>query len=166
MARKNKRRFANVFAAAFVTLSLGLHGCGETGVGSSIYWKYGDILIESRSFAIEAGGKTFNADVDEFTMSGGGDPPTELEMTWIEHDVEMRLFIHLDSDGAEWWSDEIRTYDGSDCDSSCWLYYQGDYFRSAVGKPFWGDFVVNSTSADNQGASGKIRFLDMKFEAY
>jgi hypothetical protein len=37
---------------------------------------------------------------------------TTLELRWLEHGVEMRFSIYFTSDGHQWWSDEIRTYDG------------------------------------------------------
>ena len=86
---------------------------------------------------------------------------TTLELTWRELDVEMRLNIYFKSDGRQWWSDEIRTYDGRK--QGEWITYTGDYFRSPLGSPFVGDF---ETTAKDHGISGTLRLPGLRLEGF
>lgn len=95
-----------------------------------------------------------------------GDPGTvneytTLELTWQERDVEMRLNIYFKSDGRQWWSNEIRTYDGRR--QGEWITYQGDFFRSPLGTPFLGDFEVTAKDHD---ISGTLRLPGLRLEAF
>lgn len=105
------------------------------------------LRVEDQRFILQADdfyvsfedGRRFTLGPEE--LSGAdihGDPGNgeyrSIELTWAQHGVEMRLFIYLFSDGAEWWSDEIRIYDGYE--DPDWLYARGDFFRTATGKDF------------------------------
>lgn len=86
---------------------------------------------------------------------------TTLELTWQERDVEMRLNIYFQSDGRQWWSNEIRTYDGRQ--QGEWITYEGDFFRSPLGAPFVGDFEV---TAEDHGINGTLRLPGLRLEAF
>lgn len=106
--------------------------------------------------------RSFSAPAPQVT----GDPGTmneytTLELTWQEHDVEMRLYIYFRSDGTDWWSNEIRTYDGRK--QGEWITYEGEFFRSKLGSPFTGDLDLQ---AKDHGVTGRLRLTGMTLEAF
>ena len=120
------------------------------------------VSLTADAVAIDAGGKRFHASAP---MQVGGDPGiareyTTLELTWNEHGVEMRLFVYFTSDGRDWWSDEIRTYDGADPGE--WITYKGEFFRRPLGSPFVGDFEV---TAPDPGV-GRLHLSNARLEAF
>ncbi|MDQ1416394.1 MAG: hypothetical protein QOF81_2007 [Acidimicrobiaceae bacterium] len=86
---------------------------------------------------------------------------TTLELAWLEHGVEMRLSVYFTSDGHQWWSDEIRTYDGR-ADGK-WVFYKGDFFRSPLGTPFVGNLDV---TASDHGVTGHLQMTGLHLEAF
>ena len=120
------------------------------------------VSLTADAVAIQAGGKQF---VTAAPVSVRGDPGTPneyttLELTWQEHGVEMRLFIYFSSDAKEWWSDEIRTYNGAALGD--WITYKGDFFRRPLGQAFTGDFTV----ATPDSAVGSLRLSNLRLEAF
>jgi hypothetical protein len=112
------------------------------------------VSLTADDFWIEVGGKRFTtlgAKVDVRSDPGSGTNNTyqTLELTWIEHEVEMRLFIYFDSDGKEWSSKEFRTYNGNA--QADWVTFKGDFFRSPLGSPFTG--VFDQAATDNSVTS-------------
>ena len=129
----------------------------------------GQFTAETRQVALTADAVTIKAGGKEFVtvspVSVRGDPGmpneyTTLELTWQEHGVEMRLFIYFSSDGGQWWSNEIRTYNGAA--SGDWITYKGDFFRRPLGQPFTGDFTV----ATPDPAVGSLHFSNLRLEAF
>ncbi len=109
---------------------------------SHLTWRSEATLLRATGIEIDAGGQTFitagNVDINP-----GMNAPatyTTLEATWREHGVEMRVNIYLHSDGVEWWSDEIRHYDGAV--QGDWITYHGDYFRAPRDMPFVGSLQL------------------------
>lgn len=125
------------------------------------------VSLTAQALLIDVGGRSFAAPPP---LEVGGDPGmvneyTTLELSWREHGVEMRLNIYFKSDGREWWSDEIRTYDGRT--QGEWIYHTGDFFRSKLGTPFVGDF--DSTGREDEGAGkmkGRLRLPGLRLEAF
>ena len=144
----------------------------DTRSDSSISWEHNGLRLTATSFSMDIDGKTYTAVADDLDVNGNGDPgfapiADSLELQWTEHDAEMRLYIYLDSDeNGDWYSNEIRTYDGTHGDDgSLWLYYEGDFFRSNTSTPFIADEMeIHSTSSDNLGKTGVIRFEGLNFE--
>jgi hypothetical protein len=120
--------------------------------------------------SLAAGAVRIDVDGTTFTTTGPlqvhSDPgiwqgSTTLELTWLEHGVEMRLSIYFTSDGHQWWSDEIRTYDGRQ--EGKWIFYHGDFFRSPLGSPFVGNLDV--TGSDH-GVTGHLQLSGLRLEAF
>jgi hypothetical protein len=135
-------------------------------VGLALNWVGPTYTLTADDFVITANGVDFTAEVPAASMNVGGDPgnPTysSIEATWTEHGVEMRLYIYLHNDGQQWWSDEIRTYDGrADGD---WITYTGDFFRSPLGTPFVGD--LDLTSDSGQTYAGRLRFENLRMSTF
>ncbi|HEY4177922.1 MAG TPA: hypothetical protein VGM90_13840 [Kofleriaceae bacterium] len=108
---------------------------------ASIDWRTDHGVLRAASLDIDAG-ETFGGAITQLHVNGSGgelDPQNDgtIEATWKENGVEMRLFVYLHTDGTQWWSDEIRHYDGAA--QGDWVTYTGDYFRSPIGSAFMGD---------------------------
>ncbi|CAF1542238.1 unnamed protein product, partial [Rotaria sordida] len=73
---------------------------------------------------------------------------TTLQVIWFEHGVEMRLFIYFRSNGKEWWSFELRIYNGKQ--NADWIFFEGVFFKQLLGNSFKGD----------------VQFYNKKIEAY
>ena len=120
------------------------------------------VSLTADAVTIEANGKQFNVAAPVEVRSDPGVPKeyTTLELTWREHDVEMRLNVYFKSDGREWWAEEIRTYDGRDPGE--WITYTGDFFRRPLGSPFVGDLDV----AAPDPALGQLHIANLALEAF
>lgn len=121
------------------------------------------VSLTADSLTIDVGARTFGTATPMQVHSDPGTPNeyTTLELTWIEHDVEMRLYVYFTSDGRDWWSNEIRTYDGNA--QGEWIYYTGEFFRSPLGTAFEGDLDV--TGSDH-GVTGRLQLPDLRLEAF
>ena len=90
-----------------------------------------------------------------------------LEVTWFEYDIEMRMFIYLYSDGAKWWSNEIRVYNGQPQPDSDWVYFYGKFFETNVGQAFTQSQPMVFTGADpKSGDPVQLSFSDVNFQAF
>ncbi len=119
------------------------------------------VALTADALTIDAGGRRF---VTVQPLEVHGDPGdagyTTLELTWHELGVEMRLNVYFLSDGREWWSNEIRTYDGSA--QGGWITYNGDFFRRPLGAPFTGDFTI----ATPDPAVGRLHLANARLDAF
>jgi|GEM_PF-5765658 hypothetical protein len=130
------------------------------GAGA-ITWETKQVSLRARDFSIVADGKTYTAaaaDVD--VHSDPGDPTYQtLELTWQEQGTEMRWFIYFKSDGTDWWSDEMRTYDSH----GEWIGYTGDFFRTKLGTAWTGDLDLSATE---RGIAGALHVHGVRLEAF
>ena len=153
--------------AGVLLTSLLLTGCQTSASepdGISVSWQAGPVLLEANDFYVEAGGVRFQADTRAMLVDGDPGVPgerTTLELFWREHDVEMRLFIYFQSDLQEWWSNEIRIYNGRE--DGDWIYFEEELFRRPLGMPFEGDIHL---TAETEGIPGVIHFDGLRLEAY
>jgi hypothetical protein len=128
-----------------------------------VSWQTSTVSLSATDFWIDVDGERFEARVTpvEVRSDPGWNEYTSLEITWHERGREMRLYIYLSSNGTEWWSEQMRTYDGKV--PAEWIYYYGDFFRRPVGQPFTGDFEVqNNGSADRY--RGTLHFEALRLE--
>ena len=97
------------------------------------------VLLEADALTVDAAGLTFTptAAVDVNSDPGLWHSYTTLELTWFEHDVEMRIYLYFASDGTDWWASEVRTYDGAR--SGEWIVTPGERFRTPLGSAYEGD---------------------------
>lgn len=125
------------------------------------------VLLHAAALTIDivdpkAGRRSFSAPAPEVHSDPGMvNEYTTLELTWQEHGVEMRLYVYFTSDGTDWWSKEIRTYDGRA--QGEWITYEGEFFRSKLGTPFTGDLDLQ---AEDHGVTGRLRLTGLSLEAF
>ena len=60
----------------------------------------------------------------------------------------MRYFIYFNADSSNWWSEEMRTYNGQQPYGD-WLFYYGTFFKSPIGKVFTGNLDLSNDPADS-----------------
>ena len=98
--------------------------------------------LHATDFWIEANGQRFTAvgtPVDVQSDPGDAIRRT-LEISWKEHDVEMRLNLYFAGDGTSAWIDEVRIYDGQP--DGKWLTAKGR-FATVPLRMFWsGDLDI------------------------
>lgn len=130
---------------------------------AAIDWSTENVTFTASAFSIDVGQQTFTtsgASVDFGSDPGRSDYQT-LEVTWMENDVEMRWYVYFTSDGTDWWADEFRTYDGN-ADGE-WITFTGEFFRSPLGSPFFGDIDLN---ASERGLTSRLRVEGMVLEPF
>src|SRR3954471_14835927 len=127
------------------------------------------VSMAAGALSIDVRGKTFltSPPVEVHSDPGIWNEYTTLELTWHEHDVEMRLYVYFKSDGRDWWSNEIRTYDGAA--QGEWIVYHGEFFRQPLGTPFAGNFDATGhgdpgTTAD--GVTGELHLTNLHLSAF
>lgn len=134
------------------------------GDGAPFHVETRQVILDADAVSIDVGDKTFvTAQPMDVNSDPGDDRYTTLELTWTEHGAEMRIYIYFTSDGIEWWSNEIRTYDGNQ--QGEWITYTGEFFRTPRDAPFVGDLDV-SASASDRGVDGRLRMENMRLEAF
>lgn len=106
--------------------------------GTARHFETPTVVMDATSIEVIAGDQRWMPPTD---VTVGGDPglpneSTTLELTWHDGDDEQRIFIYFQSNGVDWWADEIRTYDDGDWYSPA---ATGEFFRSPLGTPFTGD---------------------------
>ena len=88
---------------------------------------------------------------------------TTLELTWYENGIEMRMYIYFKSDGTNWWSEEVRTYNGNS--PGDWIYYYGKFFESQLGKAYMNP-TVDLVASPNNSYMGSIHFQNLWLKAF
>jgi hypothetical protein len=172
--RNPRRRYGvGLVALAAATLAIGIpltlsqgHGARRVPAadGSASFRAVTpQVSMAASELSIEVGGRSFSGatTMDVHSDPGTWQKYTTLELTWTEHDVEMRLFMYFTSDGHEWWSNELRTYNGRS--PGDWVTYRGDFFRRPLGTPFTGNLDVTGTEG---GIAGHLRLSDLRLEAF
>lgn len=120
-----------------------------------------DIRISANNVTFHDGAPIVYLGADEAEQ--GVEQFTTIELEWLERDVQMRMYIYFETDGTDWWSDEIRTYDGR-VDSD-WIYYTGEFFRCPVGQYFSGDITLTGESEDD-AIPGELSFDNLWLRAF
>lgn len=164
-----------VAAAAVVLLIAGLvalngrdipESAGGAGGDSSARFSFvtPQVSMTADDFWIEVDGERFTsvgADVDVHSDPGDQRYQT-LELTWTELGIEMRLFIYFRSDGVNWSSNELRTYNGLDSGAD-WVTFVGDHFTSPLGSPFVGTF---DETAVEGGITSRVHIEGLRLQAF
>ena len=114
-----------------------------------VSWKTSTVSLKAAEFWIVADGKCYTSAsaVVSVHSDPGSSSYTTLELTWTEKSREMRYFIYFQSDGKTWSSNEMRTYNGQQPYSD-WLFYDGNFFQSPIGKAFTGNVDLTNDPAD------------------
>ena len=138
-------------------------GGPSTRATNPVSWTTEQVHLTADDFRIDVNGTEFVADDPAIEVqSDPGDPHYQtLELTWTEHGVEMRWYVYFQSDGVEWWSDEMRTYDGNAAGE--WVTFTGDFFRSPLGHAYSGELDV--TAADH-GVTSHLRVAGLTLAAF
>jgi hypothetical protein len=155
----------NVGGQSSNTTTSSVGGTGGSSTGTEklhpIKWVTSTVSLTADDFKLVIDGENYYADTSSLSVHSdpGWSGYTTLELMWQEHDREMRFFIYFSADSSEWWSEEIRTYDGQT--SAEWLYYYGDFFRKPLGTAFTGDLVLKN-NGDEDAFSGEIHFRNLR----
>lgn len=140
-------------------------GCDEEEpeILNPVSWSTNRVSLEAENFYLVAEGDTFYANVQNVDVSSdpGDSEYCTLELTWQENGVEMRLFMYFMADGTNWWSDEMRTYDGEFYGD--WIYYYGEFFKSNLGTAYTGSVEFED---DSDTLMGIIHFDDLTLQAF
>jgi hypothetical protein len=167
---------ATVVLVAWIALASDRRDRVDVRVGSSpdatsdvhpIDWSTPLVRFEAKELRIEVGGRTFLGDDPRAVVENDPGRVNEymtLERTWQEHGVEMRVNIYFVSDGADWWSDEIRTYDGARDDPE-WVTYTGEFFRTPLDQAFSGDLEL-PRAAEAQDGGGRFLVRGLQLQAF
>ena len=160
------------FFSAVIAFTALFAGCSDDDSPTSpvssthdVSWDAGHVSLQADDFYIEVGGVKYVANVETIDVDGdpGSDDYQSLELEWGENGTTMRLYIYLQASGGEWWSDEIRTYDGSD--DGEWIYYYGEFFKSPLGTSFDGNIDLTSSESDSD-IDGKLHFTGLRLTAF
>lgn len=132
-------------------------------IGNQVSWQTDRVSLEADHFFLIADNDTFYANVPNVNVDfdPGDSSYCSLEIEWEENGIEMRLFIYFQADGANWWSDELRTYNGQPVGS--WIYYTGEFFNSELGTAFTGSVELES---DIGNYAGKIHLDNLTLQAF
>lgn len=164
-----------VLAAAAVFLIAGLvalngrdtpESAGGVGGDESARFSFvtPQVALTADDFWIEVGGERFtstDAEVDVHS-DPGNEEYQSLELTWNERGTEMRLFIYFQSDGANWSSNELRTYNGLDADAD-WVTFTGKFFDTPLGSAYVGTF---DETAVEGGITSHLRIGGLHLQAF
>ncbi len=170
-------QFRIVGAAAVFVLVLAValavrvrSGDSATGIGrrsdtppNAVEWATPFAELSADDLRIETSGLTFLGqapDVDLESDPGRVNEYTTLERRWQEHGVEMRLIIYFESDGRDWWSDELWIYDGSP--QGKWVTFIGQRFRTPLGSPFVGDLDLRQLGTP----SSRLTMTGLRLQAF
>jgi hypothetical protein len=131
--------------------------------GTGISFVTNNVSFTADDLWIDVGGQRFTstgAKVDVHTDPGTASYTT-LELTWTEHGVQMNVNIYFQSDGTQWWSNELRTYNGKA--EGDWVTFRGDFFRSARSAESTGTF--DQTATEN-GVTSHFHIDGLKLIAF
>jgi hypothetical protein len=123
-----------------------------------VRWTAPAVELEAGDFWIEAGGRRYLGAGARVDGDPGGQAYWTLEVEWIEHGRAMRLYLYFRSDGASWWVDEVRTYDGED---------EGDwstYARPDLGAPLGQAWVGRLRMTGSAGTT--LHLDDLRIDAH
>lgn len=129
-----------------------------------ILWETDQVSLRADGVFIYANGQEFYADTAQVNVSSdpGSNDYTTLEMIWQENNLEMRIFIYFYADGTNWWTDEIRTYDGQ-TPYSDWIYYTSNRIIEAP----LGEGVTQAVFDLEDTASGsRLYFKNLQLQAF
>jgi len=122
---------------------------GPSCVGQPVAWHTSTVSLQADAFWILADGQCYTSKnaVVQVHSDPGWPTYTTLELIWTELGREMRFFIYFKANTSNWWSEEMRTYDGQQPYSD-WLYYYGGFFQSPIGQAFRGDVDLSNAAQD------------------
>ncbi len=157
-----------VFTVA-ILFCVGCAGCSypqsPSSINSPVSWTTSRVSLEADDMWLDIDGVVYRGNVTpSFLHSDPGDATyCSLEITWLEHGQEMRLFLYFGSDRGAWWSPEVRTYNGKK--SNDWLYYRGEFFRTPLGSTFTSStLTLRPTSA--AGSQAFLNFKNLRLRAF
>lgn len=137
-----------------------------TAVLHPISWQTDTVALSAEDFYVVAGGETFYPTDVTVHSDPGNSTYTSLEATWYQAGVEMRLFMYFNADDNNWWSYEIRTYNGQT--PGDWIYYtSGDpYFTTPIGITHLIKDTLTLTGDNTNPTVGSIYFKNLSLQAF
>lgn len=126
--------------------------------GPPVDWQAPQARFSAAAFAITVNGRIFTPPADVFAVGGASFTTPTLEVQWMDGDVEMRWNVYFATDGAEWWVDEMRIYNGEPGNRADWLFVEGEQYRTALGQAFVGDLDVEfPIDGQGEGRTGRLQ---------
>lgn len=109
--------------------------------GAGFHFETPTVVMDAASIEVIAADRSW-VPTDDVVVDGDPGMPNEsgsLELSWHDNGIEQRINLYFQSDGTDWWVNEIRTYDGQA--GGQWIEppAEGEYFRSPLGTSFVGD---------------------------
>lgn len=132
-----------------------------------------DVTLFADSFYVEANGVKFYGDPQSLTLHSdppdSGDPNyTTLEATWKENGTEMRIYMYFYKDSSQWWTKEIRTYDGKS--PGDWVYFKNysTFPKASVGSEFVfnGSYFLHHINVPNEPGNVTIYFRNLRIRPF
>lgn len=155
--------FVSIYPTAYISPSISIVPVTltPTPTFNKVSFSTPQVSLDADDFYLIANGKKFvgNKDVSLHSDPGSANYTT-LELTWFENGIEMRLYLYFKSDGTNWWSEEVRTYNGNN--PGDWIYYYpGKIFESKLG------YVFSAPTFDlASNPNGLIHFTNLKLKAF
>ena len=133
------------------------------GGPKQIVWQTNLARLEADSIAIETAEHVFRAAADRFAVTSdpGSAAYRTLEISWREHEREMRLNLYFAANATHWWVRELRVYDGRL--SGEWISFAGPLFATQRGHSFVGDIDL---SGRNKYGSARLRIEGARLTAF
>ncbi len=164
-----------ILAAAAVLLIAGLlvlngrntpeSAGGAGGDGSAAFvFTTPQVELTADDFWIEVGGQRFTSTGAEVDVHSdpGDEAYQSLELVWNEQGKEMRLNIYFQSNGVNWSSNELRTYNGLESEPD-WVTFTGNFFDTPLGSPYIGTF--DETATEN-GITSHLHIGGLRLQAF
>jgi hypothetical protein len=132
--------------------------------GNTVHWATRAVTLEADDFSIVADGKIYLGTNQSLSVSSdfGNESYRTLEVRWQEYGLDMGLNLYFIADDADWWVNEIRTYNGQN--PAEWIYYTGQFFGSPRGKAWTGS--IDLISDPRNTVVGKIYLKNMTLWAF
>lgn len=151
----------------------------QTTSTTSINWETSHVKMTADNFYIVANGQKFNRPFTDLKLTSDpagddNDKYTTLEAIWNENNTEMRLFMYFKHDGTDWWSNEMRIYNGANPGN--WITFtqgvgdtvsyqkQYGFFTTKLKDTFNRTGVTRYTTSG--GGIGEIHFENLKLQAF
>lgn len=124
---------------------------------AAIHWSTSVVDLAADAFSLEANELVFTQEdgmPSSVSSDPGGSDYWTLEIVWTEHDREQRLNMYFAADEADWWVDEIRTYDGYPRGE--WIYAYGPFFKRPLGETYEGEVRIDLLGEGRPGDAGNL----------
>ena len=132
----------------------------ESSTTTSLNWNTGHVSLTADNFYLVANGQRFSEPFTNLSLTSDaptadGDNYTTLEATWTENGLPMRLSMYFKHDGTDWWSNELRIYNGEN--PGDWIYFQRNVGETEAAQQKAGAFFTTRLT-DSFASTGTTEF--------